>query len=526
MALRTGTSLEPELVPDPQWVEAELLGQCGDVLRALVATTSTEGRTFPDLESLATAAHSVADSVYSVARLHQGPTALELTKLLADITAPARLVPIRPADGERIAANATRIADSVGFALASLVVGTTEAIIATTPDALRAYTASINWRRPRSLYSRPRPQRVSEELERLFNSIAFERAAEGEVITQTWYVAEQLARTHYDYFAGQLEDIVSTTAAITLAASPDGCHPFPAVQLLVRGEEVASKLLHHEAGLTDAFSRLATLNASQDYKWRRFDTGSLRASILRLQRSIALGLARLLPSLSAIPPARDLPDQFGLAYTKTAEALVDSLALGDSDLFGQLYPLFFDAAQAAPLRLLQQDAIQDPTWLAVLALDPLTDLLDLSGLAILFRALGRESKPAEAVTATWDERLAAPAFAARIMDSAAQVEVPPLFAIPPRSFSRHRWKQLLFQILEEEDLRRASAGQAESGTASPVPLIAAYAPTMGYSHYEPRDAFFATYLFARRDWGTRSQGRRASELLASISSGTAGDDGE
>ncbi len=516
-ALRTGTSLEPEFVPDARWVEGSLLRNISLALERL-----QQGPLEPEkLNAAAVVAKRLAEDVLTLVHLFQSPTAHEAIAVLETSTRGARQRVHATATGDEISSSVT-LCDCVGLSLVALALGTVEALTATTPSSLVETVRTINWRKSPTLYLRPQPSEVMLELERMFRSVSFERSVEQARVTAEWYVVEQMGRAYADHFARELDSVVELLDTLVLSPNPLEASPVVSAQLLLRGQEVVAKLLHRSNDIERAFEALSQLNLSRDYSWPSFDGGAFRARVEKRDRSLSRRLADLLPRLGALSHDDTLPDHFGMAYTKTAEELVLALTQRDLSLFKQLFPIFLAAVQITPARLLSAGRITNPTWLEAVLRDPFIDLSDISGLAVLIAELGYGDDFESATFASWDALLADDRNSPRLLDILSQLDSPSMFVVSPRSLARMRWKQEALALFPEVNMDDAS--EQEPSTANRRPLAAAFAPQMSVSIYELRDLFTIRYLLKRTDWGIREPNWRCRSLNREMN--RAGEEGE
>lgn len=116
-------------------------------------------------------------------------------------------------------------------------------------------------------------------------------------------------------------------------------------------------------------------------------------------------LVQTIPNLATIEPREDIPDYLGEAVHRAGEASYDALDSNNATLFGRLYPAYFDSARAVSDRVREQLANQHPIASMPWLIEPLVDLLSISGQALIFAELHDNRELWRAVRETWGAAL-------------------------------------------------------------------------------------------------------------------------
>jgi hypothetical protein len=142
-----------------------------------------------------------------------------------------------------------------------------------------------------------------------------------------------------------------------------------------------------------------SVDRSKEYTWPTIDWAKLESTASTLRDRLLLSLAICLPELGSGESLDRLPDYFGQAYSFVADACFDAALRGRRDMFMQLFPRFFDAALQASRRL--RDKFATDQRRAVLALQPVADLMSISGYSFVLSELN-ESNITPVVETCWD----------------------------------------------------------------------------------------------------------------------------
>jgi hypothetical protein len=172
---------------------------------------------------------------------------------------------------------------------------------------------------------------------------------------------------------------------------------------------------------------------------------------VRIRLVIALGQA--LPALATLPQSEQWPDYFGLAYSVLSQEAYISMATGDEALFQKIIPSVFIACLSAPGRVADQLQDIDAKMRFIYSTEPVEDILELSGYAIIYSELDGKTFW-DTMRALWNDYFTqqpAPQDGAdRFMNIIkARQAWPTIF---PRAFVRGTWKQDLEGRLRDRGL--------------------------------------------------------------------------
>lgn len=453
VALNTGTSLVPEERPDPTWFEARLVRIVVRIVKALLERG--------DLRNAVEVYDGVRRTTHFLGRRMCVDEALELFRSLEEVTSEHAHdtdfgTEAVTSKGERLSFLLGLI-DVQGVALVNVLLGLSERLRATTADSFGGAVSQIAWRRQGSIYDKGFPRLVVERLEELREGIETERALEGRVVSPTWYLqqlaalgfvrllseaAEKLVAELERAFAEEAESLVS-----------DGRHLL-AAQVIDRGLEACNKYAFHFAEFEGCFKRLGELRRVEDVPWPAPEWEALARRISAAKERLVRSLAECLPELAAIPRSEELPDYFGQAYTILAEESYYAMAGGDEDLFAKVFPPFFAGCLSANERLIGQFSDLDGKTAAMWSTEPLADLLELSGHALIYSELDGKGYWST-VEGLWDRYFSGhpnPAAVLGFLNDVVGKREQVFFGITPRGLVRTSWQQDLERRLRERGL--------------------------------------------------------------------------
>ena len=250
------------------------------------------------------------------------------------------------------------------------------------------------------------------------------------------------------------------------------------------------------------YDSLSTLQKMRDIQWPSIDWTALATRCESVRRQLVVALAGASASWNNLPVSKLLPDYFGQYYTTVAQECYDATARGDAEMVREIFPSFFSAAFTAQSRSFEEMPQADTKTRILLALDPMIDLMEVSGYSIIYSQL--EGKDYDVcVRERWD------AFLSSLPDSrsriSALIAMPSatarIFRVPPREVARTAWKQDLQRRLRDRGLLDGSLMYpphfgGEGGLAQASPVVRALV-RRGLAGRDAADVFLVCYLAER-----------------------------
>jgi hypothetical protein len=160
-----------------------------------------------------------------------------------------------------------------------------------------------------------------------------------------------------------------------------------AVQLIQTGLEACQKYSAHFEDVRVYTEQLTSLRRIADIPWAAIDWDDVDRRVRAVRTRLVISLGQALPALAALPHAEQWPDYFGLAYSVLSQEAYIFMATGNEALFQKIIPSVFVASLSAPSRVADQLQDIDATMRFIYSTEPVEDILELSGYALIFSEL-------------------------------------------------------------------------------------------------------------------------------------------
>lgn len=514
LALQTETSIQPKEVPSPMWMERRLLA----ILEIVVKTLSKAD----DKLHLAKLAGSIHQLCGLLGRLVQTDEA----HLLLGQTSTwwfSEIVPAGSAD-ESVTPLQIRLAlaDFEGLSLIAFFLGVSDWARGKSAESEGSkIDAALD--RVGGIYRLGAARKPLAVLEEMAKGLEFERKVEGRTVTPAWYPRHVAARSWIQL----LDETVETFLARVEGSLGNESDPFDDVDeariaavLNSRGLELCNKMAFHLPVLNATLAELTKLKNLEDIYWPKADFSRHLDRVKTIHDRLVTTLSKLASALAGHPRSPDLPDFFGQAYALLISEIFNVLMTNRIDLFRVLFPRFFESALAAHDRLRKTFPDEDPEIKFMYAVEPVLDLIELSGYALFISQLDGEPFWEIAETA-WDGYLenhsdsgALIEFLFGILEARSEV-----FAIGPRDLERSGRSQALFRLLRERDLVRDRFDYFAGHDPEPVPhespIVRVFASdSMGFM--EKLEELFAVEYLREKSTGTVSLNQSADSLARQL----------
>ena len=492
IALRTGTTPAARQVPDHSHVVRRVAPVVERSLRALIAagdneeTTNLINRAHVTIERLG-ACLAIEDALFLLESLH--PALSDVLNSPAPVT-------------ERRQDTTVGWLNAWASAFPSAALAWCNAVMRlTAPDSLDAAAACLARRSPKRFYRGTHPRAVLSGLESFRQRLLFEMDVEGSLLCADWYLREVLARTYVQYIADSCASLSATVTDLFHPARGSMRsieEPLSRAEMIRVGIGVAVRLEGQLEGLGQRCNELHRFAVTKE-DWPTVDLRGSASRLAELRRELLRALASLVPQLRAEGRPSQLPDYVGFARGVIGQELVGMMADKSVDGFNALFVAYFDAT----LRVFDahRRASQDPRQPHQMrvALQTVLDLVDVSGLALLFSEL-HGTGFYRAVVGLWDEYFAAcedSVGAMRLFIFALEDE----FTLPILSVSsttRMEWQRVFIDAMAEEGFAVDGYGPWEEEERARADhdsvIVQSIRPYVGLMHFSPGDYFAAVYL--------------------------------
>ncbi len=496
MALVTGTTIQPDAVPDLTWFETDGARLLREIFHQL-------GRRRYSAGTIALAS-SLQTHLGGMAQCLAVPEALQIFDAVAPILRSQSAAETNTSGADTSeTTNRLAVAELYSLTLINILLGTSNQCASVTPASLREFVASVNWLRPETLYpSRILPRKVIQQLEFIQERLAFECRVEGNAVTPTWFQQEIAALGHVR-FLDEVTQAIVTQFELTFRAEADkqlaAKNHVLVAQLVQRGLEACEKASQHFKTFQGLHEQFRSLNLSKEYVWPEIGWDALQERIAAVREYLVRNLAKASAALSKRPESLAIPDFFGHAYSVLAEECFSAMAAGKEDVFQEVFSAFFSLAILAHEKL-RQKFLGDLQNIR-LSIEPVADLMALSGYSAVFSELDNKGfwRP---VQQRWDNYLMLfpDNDARKSLIEFLCVALQPDWRIAPRSVMRTRWQQMMQRVFAARGLfpERAfwESHPEHSVSKHASPLVRFFCRSFDL-HTDPCDVFMALYAFKR-----------------------------
>jgi len=505
LALRSGTSLQPESVPDLMWFEHNIREIVTEILRALAKENdfSSTADTLDNIQRTQSvlSKHLAIDEALNMFREIQ-PLVFKIA--FFDDTNIGNL----QEDEEKSLLNRLGIIDFYCLELINILLGLSDTLAKITTETFTSTLDRINWNKPESIYTAQNPREVIKQLEYLQERIRFEYEVEGKCISPKWYrnqiaaigmvsfikeAMEKLVVEYEKLFINQTENLVSEKRYLNAA------------QIIDRGLEACNKFMFHVDRIHACYDRLSTLHFTKDISWPSPDWDGLSKRVLVVKEALVTNLAKSSIALANMPFKKTWPDYFGQSFLVLAEECDNAMAAGNEALFKKIFPAYFNAALQAHDRLrIEIGSRTNQEAALVFITEPIEDLLHISGYALIYSELDGK-KYWDTAKECWDLYLNNHDNPQEVIESINSFVRfrQSVFAILPRATLRTGWQIKLEKRLRDDNVLvdvsdyAFTADRRIKPTHSSKIIQIIARGTMGTIFHDGQDVFLAMYLANR-----------------------------
>lgn len=505
LALRSGTSLQPESIPDLMWFENNVGEMVIEVLRAL-AKENDFSSTADILDNIqrtqsVLSKHLAIDEALYMFRIIQ-PLVFQIA--FFDDTNIGNL----QEDEEKSLLSRLGIIDFYCLEPINILLGLSDTLDKITTDTFTSTLDRINWNKSEPIYATQSPREVIKQLENLQEKIKFEYEAEGKYISPKWYrnqiaafgmarfikeAIEKLVVEYEKLFTNQTESLVSEKRYLN------------ATQIIDRGLEACNKFMFHVERIHACYDRLSTFHFVKDIPWPSPDWDGLSKRVLTVKEALITNLAKSSVALAEMPFKKTWPDYFGQSFLVLAEECDNAMATGNEPLFNKIFPAYFNAALKAHDRLrIEIGTGTNQETALVFITEPIEDLMHISGYALIYSELDGK-KYWDTAKKCWDlyfNNHEKPKEVIESINAFAKFRES-VFAILPRATLRIGWQRKLERRLHDDNIFLDESYDPFSirqrirpkHASKIIQLIAR--GIMGMISHDGQDVFLAMYLANR-----------------------------
>jgi hypothetical protein len=500
VAIQTGTSLDPEEISEPLWLEKRIGSLLTRVLKGFIdkedfGQAFTISKHFQETLQKLSSELLVDEAVDLFQRLKTFAHDLALNTEMKSLDA-------NSAEKKQRLAVALGISDVCGMGIISILIGFSNALTKLSAEQFLRIVAGVDFSRPKTFYDRGLPRKAVEQLEHLGKLIKFEVGVEGNQITRPWYsrqiAALGMCRFFTQTFESLLKELESTYAVEAESLSVAQKYAF-AAQIVQRGLEACHKFHFRIEEFKNWFKGFETIRYVTDIPWPEFDAKKAHESVKMVRNRLLSVLANSADGIATLPVAKEIPDYLGQTYVVLADECYRCLAEGEEADFARFYLSFFAIAIAVQKQL-SSDLTASKTEAALPYItEPVEDVLAISGYALIYSEL--DGKRFWQVTkGAWDAYLNTQSdITSRIKLLLNMISYRrSLFAILPRDLQRTAWTQDLMRRFQDRGLSSDMFGISPLDgrprrAPHSSPLIRVLAGG-SFLSYRPTEVFVSEYL--------------------------------
>jgi hypothetical protein len=441
IALNTGTSIYPELLPDQFWLEKKIkdIVRCilivllknGEIEQAIIILNNIQfilaelSEKFMVDEALLLA-RSITSAIYDKLESEQGIKESGIVDILK----------LRAGLG---------LVEAQSILLTTIVLGFSKALKGLTKEVFINNVGGLYLHGQDAILGTAMPRTVADEMVRLQNSAEFEKIAEGKPISNGWYTKQIIALAYARHIEKVIKlFIVELKGNYTERARKlikDNQCVFTQ-ELAYRGLESIEKMKICITEGKACFSRMEEFRKEKEIPWPNIDWDSHISEIQKIRKDIIQQIARSSVTVASTKLPESLPDYFGKSYSFLAEECYYAMATDDETYFNNTFPAFFIISLEAYQRLRDRLEDSEQQTQLIYSSEPIGDLLALSGIALIYSELNGK-RYWQLVKKLWDE------YFSKLPDATAVTKLfvaifdyrESLFLIKPRDSARYSWKR-------------------------------------------------------------------------------------
>jgi len=495
IAHQTGTTLQPDVTNDKQWVERRVI----PILKKCIEINLAEERYTEVLGLL-----GYLDAYFK--RLAQEGEVGRAFMLLESLTAAVLNQFATQTDSKLVT---EEVLEKVGiaerFALFPITValGYREKVEKLSRQLIEEMVSSVQWDKDTSIYRQGFPTYCLERLEWFKPRLAFEKQVEGGYVSPFWYRTELIRQVEADNLSDNTKALVSTGATFygsSISKALSFKRPWLAAAIMSREWEYWHKIGDQLRMWPQKWTNLSDDRRVEGLPWSQVDIDGLRSDSESRQEELLKLMSQQNLLLSLLSRPQGFPDYAGQFLHTSGEVAFDALLNNKRELLESVFaPYLFGCLlrfdNLRPKSISMDWRVQQEFKIAAAAL---MDVMDISGYARLLADYHGNEVLWEKVASAWNNYLAqkteqspVPLLLGVVVVTEAPLE------IPHRGVLRTTWKQKiewkLRDVPRHEVYHRGSLG-SDTVIDHTSALVRIFAREPYGSFHDGIDIFIAFYL--------------------------------
>lgn len=495
IAHQTGTTLQPDITNDKEWVEARVLV----VIKQCLKINLKEERYNEILEL----AEYIDAYLKLLAKSGRTNRAFEIIVDIGDCI----LKVISQESENEIVANEVleKLAVIERFASMPITIALAcrEHIEALDSGVVERRLSKVSWSNDSDIYNHSFPAYCLPRLEWFKPRLGFEVSTEGRKVTPIWYQKELLLQIETDAFVENTLALINKGASLYkawIAKTTDTKHPWLVGAVMSREWEFWHKVDHQMVIWPNKWSNLSDEKKIEGLPWSEFEFEKLEQAGKERQSELLKLISAQNLMLAFLERPEGFPDYAGQFLHASGEVSFEALLNDDQELFGNVFMMYLYGCIMRFDNLRPKSTSMD--WRAQqdfkVSAAPLLDLMELSGYARLMADFHVNENLWQIVTDAWDKYIAERGEQSPLpILSAAIALTEGAFEIPHRGVLRTSWHTRINHKLNDVP-RHEVYSRHYIGSHTEIdhesPLIRIFAREPYGSFHDGIDIFIPFYL--------------------------------
>lgn len=254
-------------------------------------------------------------------------------------------------------------------------------------DELKKSISKQNWSKPSSPYDFDLPFRLLERMEYIFDGISFERDAEGNRVTPSWYISELVFQEFAFYLKEISEKILGDGINFldrVLKSYEDQERFVECTIVASDAQEMESKSRHLLLVAKKISEQLEEEQSIKNLPWAEWNWDIYEERLNSFHERMVVAQVSHLGMLFTRNKPSDFPDYFGKGVVLAGEECLKSLRANNPDYFTKLFPKYFGGILMTFEKFRLNSQNLRPEQFLLLLAEPIMDLLDVSGYSLIY----------------------------------------------------------------------------------------------------------------------------------------------
>ena len=403
VAHQTGTSLQPDVTNNKEWIEIRVL----PIIRECLVINLKEER-YNEVLELAEYLDAYLALLSRSGRTDRALTILdELSESVIEV--------ISPASEDELVINEVleKLAIVERFASMPITIALAcrEHVEDIDSEKVERRLSKILWENNSDLYKHDFPLYCLPRLEWFKPRLSFEVLTEGKKVTPLWYQKELLLQIETDVFTENTDSLISRGAKLYstwINETTNAKHPWLVGAVISREWEFWHKIDHQIEIWPNKWSNLSDEKIIEGLPWSNFDCEKLKASSNERQAELLRLMSTQNLMLAFLERPKGFPDYAGQFLHTAGEVCFEDLLTNNVDLLSDVFGKYLYGCIMGFDNLRPKSTSMD--WRAQhdfkIAAAPLLDLMELSGYARLMADYHGNDQLWQIVVDAWDKYIA------------------------------------------------------------------------------------------------------------------------